>query len=72
MRPTKIDGPAMLFLNIKKGHKDAEGVDRPACKQGKSCGTFGMQKEELGKLLCDAALHPIEPVVSDRKHPARK
>lgn len=43
MRPTKIDGPAMLFHNIK-GHKDAKGVDRPACKQGKSCGTFGMQK----------------------------
>ena len=30
------------------------------------------RKEELGKLLCRAALNPIEPVVSEEKAPCQE
>ena len=33
---------------------------------------LGCKKDELGKLLCDAALHPIEPVVSNKKAPCQE
>ena len=71
MRPTKIDGPAMLFHNIK-GHKDAKVLIGLLASRERVAALLGCKKEELGKLLCDAALHPIEPVVSDRKAPCQE
>lgn len=71
MRPTKIDGPAMLFHNIK-GHKDAKVLIGLLASRERVAALLGCKKEELAKLLCDAALHPIEPVVSDRKAPCQE
>ena len=71
MRPTKIDGPAMLFHNIKN-HKDAKVLIGLLASRERVAALLGCKKGELGKLLCDAALHPIEPVVSDRKAPCQE
>lgn len=66
MRPTTIDGPAMLFHNIK-GHTDASVLIGLLASRKRVAALLGCQKEELGKLLCKAALNPIEPVVSNKK-----
>ncbi len=66
MRPTTVNGPAMLFHNIK-GHKDARVLIGLLASRERVAALLGCRKEELGKLLCDAALHPIEPIVTDKK-----
>ena len=71
MRPTKIDGPAMIFNNIKN-HKDARVVIGLLASRERVARLMGCKKEELGKLLCRAALNPIEPVVSEEKAPCQE
>ena len=48
MRPTKIDGPAMLFHNIK-GHKDAKVLIGLLASRERVAALLGCKKEELGK-----------------------
>lgn len=64
MRPTKIDGPAMIFNNVK-GHKEARVLIGLLASRERVARLLGCKKEALGKLLCEAALNPIEPIVSD-------
>lgn len=66
MRPTTVNGPAMLFHNIK-GHKDARVLIGLLASRERVAALLGCRKEGLCKLLCDAALHPIEPIVTDKK-----
>ena len=71
MRPTKIDGPAMIFNNIKN-HKDARVLIGLLASRERVAKLMDCRKEELGKLLCRAALNPIEPVVSEEKAPCQE
>jgi len=66
MRPTKIDGPAMIFNNVK-GHKDARVLIGLLASRERVARLLGCKKEDLGRLLCEAALNPIGPVVSNDK-----
>lgn len=71
MRPTRIDGPAMIFNNVK-GHPDAKVLIGLLASRERTAMLLGCKKEELGQLLCEAALHPIEPVVSTAKAPCQE
>lgn len=70
MRPTKIDGPAMIFNNIK-GHPDARVLIGLLASRQRVAALLGTTKEDLGKLLCRCAQNPIEPVVTDDPAPCQ-
>ncbi len=71
MRPTKIDGPAMLFHNIK-GHKDAKVLIGLLASRERVAALLGCKRKSLVScyvmLPCIRSnrLYPIG------KHPARK
>ena len=71
MRPTRVDGPAMLFHRVK-GHEDASVLIGLLASRERVAALFGCRKEELGKLLCDAALNPVQPVVTKEKAPCQE
>ena len=71
MRPTKIDGPAMIFNNIK-GHPDARVLIGLLASRQRVAALLGTTKEELGKLLCRCAQNPIEPEVTDDPAPCQE
>ncbi len=71
MRPTKIDGPAMIFNNIK-GHPDARVLIGLLASRQRVAALLGTTKEDLGKLLCRCAQNPIEPVVTDAPAPCQE
>ncbi|MDH8275946.1 UbiD family decarboxylase, partial [Klebsiella pneumoniae] len=53
-RPTKVNGPAMLFRSIK-GHPDAQVVIGVLGSRNRVAALFGAEPENLGKLLCQCA-----------------
>lgn len=71
MRPTRIDGPAMIFNNVK-GHPDARVLIGLLASRERTAKLLACKKEELGKLLCEAALNSIEPVVSTDAAPCQE
>lgn len=71
MRPTKIDGPAMIFNNIK-GHPDARVLIGLLASRQRVAALLGTTKEDLGKRLCRCAQNPIEPVVTDDPAPCQE
>ena len=71
MRPTQIDGPAMIFNNIK-GHPDARVLIGLLASRQRVAALLGTTKEDLGKLLCRCAQNPIEPVVTDDPAPGQE
>ena len=71
MRPTKIDGPAMIFNNIK-GQPDARVLIGLLASRQRVGALLGTTKEDLGKLLCRCAQNPIEPVVTDDPAPCQE
>lgn len=71
MRPTKLNGPAMIFNNIK-GHPDARVLIGLLASRQRVAALLGTKKEELGKLLCRCAQAPIEPVVSQAPAPCQE
>lgn len=71
MRPTKLNGPAMIFNNIK-GHPDAQVLIGLLASRQRVAALLGTKKEELGKLLCRCAQAPIEPVVSQAPAPCQE
>ena len=71
MRPTKIDGPAMMFNNIK-GHAGTKVLIGLLASRDRVATLFGVKKEDLGKLLCEAALNPIEPIISKEPAPCQE
>ena len=71
MRPTKVDGPAMVFHNIK-GHPDTSVAIGVLASRQRVANLFGAKKEELGHLLCECAKAPIQPVVTDKPAPCQE
>ncbi|MBQ9648665.1 MAG: UbiD family decarboxylase, partial [Oscillospiraceae bacterium] len=61
-RPTTVDGPAMLFHNIK-GHPDTSVAIGVLASRERVARLFGCKKEELGHLVQSCAANPIQPVV---------
>ncbi|MCD7880434.1 MAG: UbiD family decarboxylase, partial [Clostridiales bacterium] len=60
MRPTQVDGPAMLFHNLK-GHPGAQCVIGVLASRQRVANLFGCKKEELGHLVQSCAANPIPP-----------
>ncbi len=71
MRPTQVDGPAMLFHNIK-GHPGAKCVIGLLASRQRVANLFGCKKEELGHLVQSCAANPIPPVVTENPAPCQE
>lgn len=71
MRPTKVDGPAMIFKNVK-GHPDASVIIGLLASRERVGILLGCEKENLGKLLCECSLHPIMPEVTAEPAPCQE
>ena len=70
-RPTKVDGPAMIFHNVK-GHPDASVAIGVLASRERVARLFGCKKEELGHLLQSCADRPIQPVVVEGAAPCQE
>ncbi|MGM9604882.1 MAG: UbiD family decarboxylase [Faecousia sp.] len=70
-RPTRVDGPAMIFHNIK-GFEDARVAIGVLGSRKRVAALFGCKREELGKLLCRCAENPIDPVVVEGDAPCQQ
>ena len=70
-RPTTVDGPAMIFNNIKDhpGAKVAIGV---LASRARVADLFGCRVEELGRLCGECAQNPIMPVVTEEDAPCQE
>lgn len=64
MRPTTVDGPAMVFHNVK-GHPVASVAIGVLASRERVANLFGCKKEELGWLVQSCAANPIQPIVVD-------
>ena len=71
MRPTTVDGPAMMFNSIK-GFPDARIVIGMMASRERVAKLFGCKKEELGHLIRNCANSPVEPVVIDGPAPVQE
>jgi 4-hydroxy-3-polyprenylbenzoate decarboxylase len=71
MRPTNVDGPAMVFHNIK-GHPDTSVAIGVLASRERVAGLFGCKKEELGRRVMSCAQNPIDPVVVDGSAPCQE
>ena len=71
MRPTKVDGPAMVFHNVK-GHPDTSVAIGVLASRQWVANLFGVKKEELGHLLCECAKNPIQPIVIHEPAPCQE
>ncbi len=71
MRPTQVDGPAMIFHNVK-GHPGASVAIGVLASRARVANLFGCKKEELGHLIQSCAANPIEPVVAEGKAPCQE
>ena len=70
-RPTHVDGPAMLFSNIK-GHPDAKVLIGLLASRARVAKLLGTTRENVGKLLCECAKNPIQPIVTDVPAPCQE
>lgn len=71
MRPTQVEGPAMLFHSVK-GHPDAKVLIGLLASRERVGKLLDCPKEELGRLLCRCAQNPIAPVVSEEPAPCQQ
>lgn len=71
MRPTTVDGPAMVFHNIK-GHPDSSVAIGVLASRARVAALFGCQKEELGRLVQQCAAAPIQPIVTTALAPCQE
>ena len=71
MRPTTVDGPAMVFHNIK-GHPDASVAIGVLASRARVAALFGCRKEELGRLVQQCAAAPIQPIVTTAPAPCQE
>lgn len=69
-RPTNTNGPAMIFNKIK-GFDDARVVIGMMASRERVARMFGCKKEELGHLVRDCAVNPIQPVVIGKDIPQK-
>ena len=70
-RPTKIDGPAMIFNKVK-GHPDAKVVIGVMASRERVAKLFGCKKDELGHLIKNCANNPIQPVMISTPAPVQE
>ena len=70
-RPTTVDGPAMMFNNIKD-HPEARVAIGVLASRQRVADLFGCKKEELGRLCGQCAQNPIMPVVSEEAAPCQE
>ena len=70
-RPTRVDGPAMLFHNVK-GHPDVSVAIGVLASRERVARLFGCAKEELGHLVQRCAANPVEPVVANGPYPCQE
>lgn len=70
-RPTKVDGPAMLFCNIKD-HPEAQVAIGVLGSRKRVAALFDCRPEDLGKLLCKCAENPIDPIVVEGDAPCQE
>ena len=70
-RPTRVDGPAMIFNNVK-GHSDARVAIGILASRERVATLFGCKKEELGWVVRACAENPIQPVVAEGLAPCQE
>lgn len=70
-RPTNSEGPAMIFNNVK-GHPDARVVIGVVGTRTRVSHLFGCDVKEVGKLLCQCAENPVDPVVIEGAAPSQE
>ena len=70
-RPTKTNGPAMLFHSVK-GFPDASAVIGVVGSRKRVGLLLGCEPEKLGQLLCECARAPIPPVVCEEPTPCQE
>ena len=61
-RPTRTNGPAMVFNNIK-GFPDTKIAIGLMASRERVAKLFGCKKEELGHKILECVNHPIDPVI---------
>lgn len=71
MRPTKTEGPAMLFHNVK-GYPEASVLIGLLAFRSRAAALLGEKKENVGRLLRDCAANPIQPIVSEETAPCQE
>lgn len=71
MRPTRTNGPAMLFRNLK-GFDEASAVIGVLASRERVAALLGCRSADLGRLLCDCVASPVEPVVKEGPAPCRE
>ena len=70
-RPTHVDGPAMVFNNVK-GHPGARVAIGVLASRERVARLLGCRKEGLGRLLMESVTNPVPPVVVDGPAPAQE
>lgn len=70
-RPTKVDGSAMVFHNVK-GHEDASVAIGVLASRERVAILFGCKKEELGHLVQSCAANPVMPIVKEGFAPCQE
>lgn len=70
-RPTRVNGPAMLFRNVK-GHPGASVAIGVLASRDRVAALFGCKKEELGRVVQACAASPIQPVVVEGPAPCQE
>ena len=71
MRPTKTNGPAVLFRNVE-GYPDTSVLIGLMASRERVARMFGCRKEELGHLVARCAANPVEPVVVNGPAPCQE
>lgn len=64
MRPTRTNGPAMLFRNLK-GFDEASAVIGVLASRERVAALLGCRSADLGRLLCECVAGPVEPLLSE-------
>ena len=71
MRPTKVNGPAMLFHHVK-GHPGTSCAIGVLASRDRVAALFGCKKEDLGHLIQRCAANPIDPVLVEGDAPCQE
>ena len=64
MRPTRTNGPAMLFRNLK-GFDEASAVIGVLASRERVAALLGCRSADLGRLLYECVAGPVEPLLSE-------
>lgn len=70
-RPTRTNGPAMLFKNLKGRHGASAAIGVLASRE-RVARLLGCAKEDLGRLLCESVASPIAPVLDESPAPCQE